>query len=278
MPKRRHTCRPSAHSTVRHTTRAAIRVLWRAPDDLRVALSAFRRALRCHHRLARIAPRFFDSVIVERERREREARQRWMAEWEPVLARVYGCEPEPRNPGLDLPPLPPARTQRVVERELAAWAFWMSAGRMAMDRYQQRRPHDLMDLSRLARLLDIGFEFGRLACGLHPRQPDPEPANYGAAWADLKRAYGHQCGSASPGAASPPASPAERSSQAPGSGLLQAGPAESNGNLPPPTIPPPSSPPELASQPLVPSQAVPPRRDAWSRWARHLRRLHVQHS
>jgi hypothetical protein len=183
--------RKTTRSTLRKTVRTLVRVRWRAPDDLGEALVAFRRAIRAHRHLARLAPRFFDSVVVNRERRHREDQRRWMALWEPVLAKVYGTEPEPYNPADDLPPLPHPNTQRAVERELAARAFWMEAGRIALELYRQRRPHDLMDLSRMARLLQIGFDFKLLACGIDPKRPDPEPANHDAAWADLKRAYGH---------------------------------------------------------------------------------------
>jgi hypothetical protein len=187
MRVRRHAIR----STVRKTLRTTVRVRWRAPDDLREALVAFRQAIRAHRRLAKLAPRFFDSVIVNRERREREDRRRWMAVWEPALAKVYGCEPEPYNPMDDLPPLPHPNTQRAVERHLAARSFWMKAGHMALELYGQRRPHDLMDLSRMARLLQIAFDFKLLATGIDPQRPEPEPPNHDAAWADLQRAYGH---------------------------------------------------------------------------------------
>lgn len=187
MCLRRHAIR----STVRKAVRTTVRVRWRAPDDLREALVAFRHATRAHRRLAKLAPRFFDSVIVNREHREREDRRRWMAVWEPALAKVYGCEPEPYNPMDDLPPLPHPITQRAVERHLAAWNFWMEAGRNALRLYRQRRPHDLMDFSRMARLIQIALDFKLLATGIDPQRPEPEPLNHDAAWADLKRAYGH---------------------------------------------------------------------------------------
>ena len=121
MSQTRHTRRFTVRSTVRRASRAAFRVRWRAPDDLGAALTAFGRALRAQRRLARLAPRFFDSVVIERERREREDRRRWMALWEPALARAYGCVPPPRKPEDDLPSLPPPQTQRAVDRQLARW-------------------------------------------------------------------------------------------------------------------------------------------------------------
>jgi hypothetical protein len=53
----------------------------RGPDDFTQALSAFRRALRTHRRLARLAPSFFDPAVVERERENRAEQRRWMALW-----------------------------------------------------------------------------------------------------------------------------------------------------------------------------------------------------
>jgi hypothetical protein len=63
-----------------------MRTRWRAPDDLGAALVAFGRAVRAQRRLARLAPRFFDSATVDDERRQRDAQRRWMAEWEPILS------------------------------------------------------------------------------------------------------------------------------------------------------------------------------------------------
>ena len=93
--------------TVRRPTRTIVRTRWRAPDDLGAALVAFGCAVRSHRRLARLAPRFFDSVVVDRERLQRDASRRWMAEWQPILAKVYGTDPPPPpDPTADWPPLP----------------------------------------------------------------------------------------------------------------------------------------------------------------------------
>jgi len=138
-------------------------------------LTAFTRAIRCHRRFARLAPRFFDSAVVDREARDRQERQSWMAMWEPVLTKVYGPKPDSAPPAdtlADLPPLPGPRTQRAVERELAGWSFWMAAGRLAMARHKQRRPHALPSLTQLTRLIKIQNDFARLACGLETCQPN----------------------------------------------------------------------------------------------------------
>ena len=266
MCQRRHACRSTVRLTTRRATRAAVRTRWRVPDDLGLALASYGRAIRAHRRLARLAPRFFDSVVIERERREHEARRRWMASWEPALARAYGCEPKPPDPAPDLPPLPPPRTQRAVDRELASWAFWLNAGQVARERFQLRRPHALLSLSRLARLCELGFELGRLACGLDSRLPQSDPDNHDSALADLNRAYGHLANPTLSPPGSPPA-PAAPESNLP----RHSDPALSSDHLPPPN-PEPRSPPAMST----PSPAELPRghrRDAWSSWARHLRRL-----
>lgn len=167
----------------------------RGADDLSQALTAFGRAIRCRRRLARLAPRFFDSAVVDREAREQEERRDWMETWRPILDKVYGpatdadrrAEVEP-----DHAPLPGPRTLRAVERELDGWEFWISAGRLAMARYRQRRPHALPSLSQVVRLINLGSVFGRLACGLPSRQTaPPAPVNVPDYKETLARAYGH---------------------------------------------------------------------------------------
>jgi hypothetical protein len=279
----RRACRAGAGR--RRAFRVAVRTRWRAPDSLGQALAAFRRALQAHRRLARLAPRFFDSVVVERERREQEARRRWRAIWEPALNKVYGSEPNPVPKPPELPPLPPPRVQQEVDRELAAWECWLNTGRLALQCYARRHPHALASLTRVARLLEFASRFGRLASGFDPNRPAPEPPNYDAAWADLERACGHRCDSASSGLAAPtcPAQASERRGKpgegGPGSPPAPAAPASN----PPPhsrpvqsvpsapnSVPPPS--PEPCSPPVPVLPHSQPRRDAWSSWARHLRR------
>ena len=175
MPRTRNNIRRAW----RTLNRPAVRSLpghRRGPGDLSQALTAFTRALRCHRRLARLAPRFFDSTVVDREARERLERHRWMESWRPILDKVYGPAPpsEPRaDKEPDHAPLPGPRTRRAVERELAGWELWMAVGRLAMARHQQRQPHALLSFSQLPRLLQIALDFGRLACGLDADQPDP---------------------------------------------------------------------------------------------------------
>ena len=186
----RKSTRSTARALVRRLDRACLRGRRRGPDDLSQGLTAFRHAIRAHRRLARLAPSFFDSAVIDREAHNRAEQRRWMAFWEPILRQAYGPEPELPAPGDRLPPLPPPRTQRAVDRLLAELCFWMEAGRIAMARHQQRYPHALPSLSRLARLLRIAMDFKQLACGLDSKQPLPGKISYDYAFTDLKRSYG----------------------------------------------------------------------------------------
>ena len=153
-------------STLGRRVRIPIRSRGPAPDHLGAALAAFGRAVRAHRRLARLAPRFFDSAVVERERRESEARRRWSAECEAALAKIYGSEyaPQPTRTD-DLPLLPPPKVQLAVEQELTLCELWLAAGSVALARHRRRRPQPLVSLTRIARLLELGFALRLLACG-----------------------------------------------------------------------------------------------------------------
>jgi hypothetical protein len=186
----RNTTRFTPRQLVRRLDRNGLRGRRRGPDDFSQALTAFGRAIRAHRRLARLAPRFFDSALIDREAFNRAEQRRWMALWRPVLAKVYGVQPQPPDPDDFLPPLPPLRTQRAVDCQLAELRIWMETGRISMKRHQQRYPHALPSWSRLARLLRIAFDFKKLACGLDSKQRLPDKISYDYNFTDLKRAYG----------------------------------------------------------------------------------------
>jgi hypothetical protein len=195
--------RRNARSTLRRALRRPLRRLdgsclrallghRRGPDDLAQALTAFTRAIRCHRRLARLAPRFFDATVADREARQHAERRRMRELWAPALDLVYGPGPDRplANAEADLPPLPSRRTQRAVERELAAWDLWMTAGQIAWDQQRQRRPHAVPSLTQVARLIQIAIDFGALACGPPSADGTPEPSRFDNYLADLERAYG----------------------------------------------------------------------------------------
>ncbi len=186
----RRASRPPWRSTFRHATRPATRVRWRAPDDLGTALTCFRRAVGAHRRLARLAPRSFDSALIERERREQQARRQWIDSCHAALLKVYGAAPTPPPPVPDLPPLPPRRTQLAVERELASCRAWLGLGGDALRRFRIRNPHARVSFSRLTRLFELANALARLATGADSAQPQAEPTVYATAMADLERIYG----------------------------------------------------------------------------------------
>ncbi len=186
----RRTWRSVSRRHSRRATRTAVRVRWRAPDTLGTALACYRRAIIAHRRLARLAPRFFDSAVVDRERREDEARRRRRDAVKAALMKVYGAEAKPAPRPNELPPLPSPRIQAAVECQLACQKLYLAAGREALQRFRFCHPHALPSLNRLARWIEIATDLGRLATGLDSTQPPTEPVNDQNFWADLERIYG----------------------------------------------------------------------------------------
>lgn len=256
------TARLAARRPLRDLNRSSLRGRRRGPDDLLQALTAFGRALRAHRRLARLAPSFFDSAVRDREAFNRAERRRWMATWEPYIAKAYGVEPRPPATDDELPPLPSVKIQREVDVKLAEREMCMVAGHAAMERYRQRQPHAVMSWSRMVRLLKIGFDFGNLACGLESPNPLPEKIAYDYELTDLKRGYGHKLETPAVTAAAsvPIALPAAGGASVPVSRSTSSESDESGGS--PQGLP--------ASRGGTPQGA---RCDAWSRWARTMRRM-----
>jgi hypothetical protein len=239
--------------------RSSLRGHCRGPDDLSQALTAFGRAIRAHRRLARLAPSYFDSAVRDREALNSAEQRRWTAFWEPYIAKAYGVEPRPPAATNDLPPLPSVKIQREVDLKLAEREMCMVAGHAAMERWRQRQPHAVMSWSRMVRLLKIGFDFGNLACGLDSPNPLPEKIAYDYELNDLKRGYGLEPDTtAVAGAASVPVAP-----PAAGGASVPASRAD-----PPPGAPHPVPPAAGAGGPPQGSRC-----DAWSRWARTMRRM-----
>jgi hypothetical protein len=175
---------------LRGLNRSSLRGRRRGPDDLSLAFTAYGRALRAHRRLARLAPQFFDAAVIDRERENRDELRRWLAFWEPHIAKAYGVDPAPPAVSAGLPPLPPPRIRRAVDRRLAELHLWMAAGHAALERHRQRRPRALPGLSRLARWLNLAFDFKKMALGLDSKNRLPDKISYDYEFTDLKRAYG----------------------------------------------------------------------------------------
>jgi hypothetical protein len=165
MSHYRRACRPACRSTFRHATRLATRVRWHAPDDLGTALTCFRRAICAHRRLARLAPRFFDSAQLNRERREQEARRQSSELSNAAFLKVYGSVPDSPRPVPGLPPLPRPRTQLAVELQLATCHAWLGLGHDAFRRFRVRHPHAPVGFSRLVRLFELATALGWLVTG-----------------------------------------------------------------------------------------------------------------
>jgi hypothetical protein len=268
----RQPCRPATRTTLRRPFRHSLRGCLRGrggPSDFTQMLTACGKAIRAHRQLARLAPSFFDAAVVNRERENRVEKQKWMAMWEPIIAKAYGVPPKPPDLTADLPRLPSPNTQRAVERRLAEVQLWLEAGAIARQRHQQRRPHALPTLSQLARLLQQAFDLKKLVLGLDSKTPLPDKITYDYEFTDLKRAYGHQMEE------SPPAS---------SSAQLKAGGVAAGGAVPDGLCSHPASRSLVAVEPpaletlagpvvsVTPHPAPPPPRcDTWSRWARRCR-------
>jgi len=192
---RHHSHRQTTCTTVRRPfrglSRRCLRGRRRGPDDFAQMLTALGRAIRAHRRLARLAPRFFDAAVVARERENRAEQLRWMALWEPYLAKAYGVAPKPVVLDNSFPPLPSVRIQRAVDRQLAELQFWLAAAQAARARHRHRQPHALPSWCRLARLLQRAFDLKKMVLGLDSKNPLPDKITYDYEFTDLKRAYGH---------------------------------------------------------------------------------------
>ena len=118
-----------------------------------------------------------------------------------------------------------------------------------MDLYQHRNPHALLSWTRMARYLDLAFEFKKLTLGLDSPDPLPEKITYDYELTGLKLGYAHLLDPAPPAAA--PALP-----------VVPVGPpAVIIGGA---SVPASRLPSNFAAMPA-------PRCDAWSRWARQMR-------
>lgn len=187
----RKLARFTARLLIRCRNRPCLRGRRSGPDDLSQALTALGRALRAHRRLAKLAPSFFDTAVRDREAENRAEQRRWLASWEPALAKAYGVAPRPLDAADELPPLPSPRIQRAVDRKLVEREMWLAAGDVALERYRRRQPHALMSWRRMARLLLLSFDFKKLALGLDSPNRVPDKLVYDYELTDLKRGYGH---------------------------------------------------------------------------------------
>jgi hypothetical protein len=219
-------------------------------------LTAYGRVVRAQRRLARLAPSFFDEAVMARERENHAEQRRWMALWEPAIAKVYGVDHKPVVDHFPRPPLPPPRIQRAVDRQLAELSFWLAASHAAAERQRQRRPHALPTFTQLARLLEVAFDLQKMVLGLDSKNQLPEKITYDYEFTDLKRAYGHLLDPTPPAAAS---DNAIAGSAAPSTPLSSTAPPVQNDS---PVVP--------VSPPADPPQPAHYRCDAWSRYARQM--------
>lgn len=268
----RRTSHLAVRQTARRTARVPFRCRWRAPDDLGKALTCFRRALRAHKRLAKLAPAFFDSAVIAREARRRKAQRDWMASWEPAFREAYGSTTTPWKPRDELPPLPPPRTRKAVDRELTSCQLWLHLGHNSLARYKRRRPYRLVSFNQIVRMVEVAFDLRRMAVGLdseiNSEIEDDNIPDYHQFEADLQRVYGNSLEKA----ASNPEPVPEVASTLPATHIkpAQAQPAApSHAHGPQPGLAPAHAAPQPTSGPVIEYR----RRDAWASYARYLRNI-----
>lgn len=178
----RHLTRRLTHGN----TRRLIRRIGRGPraNHLGQALGAFTRAVRAHRKLIKLAPQFFDAAVARRKAADRAEREALHAEAIVALEKVYGSDP----PELHRSPFEnrcsngaetvqfSRRTETKIEFLSAELSLWLETGRVAFARHQHLRPHRLLPLGTLARMVDLAAQLGRLACGLPwPGRRPPRP-------------------------------------------------------------------------------------------------------
>ncbi len=156
-------------------------------------LAAFARAIRLHRRLIKLAPRIYDAAFVHREEQQRLESLARRKKWEPAFLKIYGATGCDRSEPRDWPALPQnPRIRQAIEPAEAQRAIWMEIGQSALADFQKFQPHAVLRLTQIARLLDIGITFGRLATGIEslPPGPEPLPSGYLDSEAALEKIYG----------------------------------------------------------------------------------------
>jgi hypothetical protein len=166
----RRLIRPNVCSPNRYGTRLRPGLSRHHFKDLSIALTAFNRAIGSHCRLMKLAPSFFDTAVVHRLKKEREeylARQRIC---ELALNKIYGTTSTKPDADTNWDPVPPSppRIRRAVEYELVQCELWIAIGHHHFARFQQSRPHAVLDFSQIARLLTVSINLRCLAGGMTP--------------------------------------------------------------------------------------------------------------
>ena len=164
------------------------------PNYLSDALTAFRRAIRAHRQLMKLAPERFDHGVVEHNRVQREqGRARWQ-KFHAALLKVYGDEANRfAEPPVTQPvPIRSRRTERAIEREMERWQLWLQVGHEAMQQFEQHHQSSRLTLTTICRLLETAMMLGRLSTGRETNWKEKEN-ELGAAWdfeAAIEKIYG----------------------------------------------------------------------------------------
>jgi len=143
------------------------------------AIFAFRRAIRAHRRLMKLAPDRFDHARVTHLAAERAQALEKQKQWDVALEKSYGADAVKKLPQdwmLPKSPTHSVQTRRAIEKYFAEWDFWLQIGRDALSRAERSHCTSRMSLTSICSLVDTAMTLGRLATGreTHWQPPPPE--------------------------------------------------------------------------------------------------------
>ena len=166
------------------------------PNHVVNALAAFRRAIRAHRRLMKLAPDRFDYGIVRQNALMREKEEKRLAELEKDISKVYGVTeftPEAaRALRPDFSKKRNPRTERVIAREVETWQAWLDAGSESLALARKENQWSRMSVASVCGLLETASTLGRLSTGLETnyKPVEPEPGHHWDFEAALEKIYG----------------------------------------------------------------------------------------
>ncbi|HTD67521.1 MAG TPA: hypothetical protein VK846_13430 [Candidatus Limnocylindria bacterium] len=147
-------------------------------NHLAAALVAFRRAIRAHRRLMKLAPHRFDHGVMNHAAAEQEETEKRMASFKAALIKVYGDEARPCVEKHFAPAPPPrlnACTERAIAEEFDNWELWLRIGNESLSQFKRHHQGARVTLSSLCRLMETASTLGRLSTGLETNFQPVEP-------------------------------------------------------------------------------------------------------
>ncbi len=171
------------------------------PNYWHSAVRCFKRAVRCHRRLIKLAPARFDYGLVQARLHQAEMERPKHEKWEAALAEVYGPQAaivyRRMIESKDAEPRISKASKRAIQRELDNWQRWLDAGGEAIILFRRHKQWSRVGLSGIAQLLRVAQDLGRLSTGLETTWKEPpSDASHWDFEAAVEKIYGS---SATPG-------------------------------------------------------------------------------